>query len=86
MHRMYRINQTLRLGMALLIATAMTTASAQIWGPLTLDELKAETQRRADRNLPPIAGIRPDDARAAVARMKDLERETWANEIGRAHV
>jgi esterase FrsA len=57
---------------------ASAPAHAQIWGPLTLEELKAETQRRADRNLPPIAGIKPDDARAAIAQLKDLERETWA--------
>jgi pimeloyl-ACP methyl ester carboxylesterase len=56
-----------------------TTAGAQIWGPLNLEELKAETQRRADRNLPPIAGIKPEDARAAVARLSDLQRETWAH-------
>ena len=53
-------------------------ATAQIWGPLTLDELKLETQRRADRNLPPIAGIKPDDARAAIAQLHSLEREVWA--------
>ena len=51
---------------------------AQIWGPLALDELKAETQRRADRNLPPIAGIKPDDARAAIAQLSSLDREVWA--------
>lgn len=53
-------------------------ATAQIWGPLTLDELKLETQRRADRNLPPIAGIKPDDARAAIAQLHSLDREVWA--------
>ena len=58
--------------------TAAAPAAAQIWGPLTLDELKAETQRRADRNLPPIAGIKPDDARAAIAQLHNLDRETWA--------
>lgn len=63
-----------------LMATLIITipAIAQIWGPLTLDELKAETQRRADRNLPPIAGIKPDDARAAIAQLSSLEREVWA--------
>jgi hypothetical protein len=53
-------------------------AAAQIWGPRNLEELTAETQRRADRNLPPIAGIKPDDARAALARINSLEREAWA--------
>ncbi len=51
----------------------VTQPYAQIWGPLTLDELKLETQRRADRNQPPIAGIKPDDARAAVAQLTRLD-------------
>ena len=33
-----------------------------------LEELKAETQRRADHNLPPLTGIDPDDARVCVRR------------------
>lgn len=51
---------------------------AQEWGPLTLEQLKIETQRRADRNLPPIAGIKPDDARTAMAQLGSLDREAWA--------
>lgn len=58
--------------------TLARPTGAQIWGPLNLQELKAETQRRADRNLPPIAGIKPDDARAALAQIGSLEREDWA--------
>jgi pimeloyl-ACP methyl ester carboxylesterase len=61
-----------------LAGLAAAPARTQIWGPLTLDELKVETQRRADRNLPPIAGIKPDDARAAIAQLISLEREVWA--------
>ena len=64
--------------LAAAVLSCVLPAAAQIWGPLTLDELKAETQRRADRNLPPIAGIKPEDARAAIAQLHDLERETWA--------
>ena len=60
------------------LATLALPAAAQIWGPLTLEELKQETQRRAERNLPPIAGIKPDDARAAIARIDSLERDVWA--------
>ena len=69
----------IRLAARIALLSLSFHASAQIWGPLTLDELKAETQRRADRNLPPIAGIKPDDARAAVAKLNNLERDTWAN-------
>lgn len=66
---------------ALLAATCCALAlpaAAQIWGPRNLEELKAETQRRAERNLPPIAGIKPDDARAALAQINSLDREVWA--------
>ena len=51
----------IRLAARIALLSLSFHASAQIWGPLTLDELKAETQSRADRNLPPIAGIKPDD-------------------------
>ena len=63
---------------AWMAATAALPAHAQIWGPRTLDELKQETQRRADRNLPPISGIKPEDAREALAAINSLDREVWA--------
>ena len=47
-------------------------------GVRTVVELKAETQRRADRNLPPVAGIDPADAREALAAIHTLERDEWA--------
>ena len=59
----------------LLLAPA---AIAQSWGPLSLEELKKETQRRSDRNLPPLTGIKPDDTREAMAMLTDLEPDTWA--------
>ncbi len=75
------MRNTVRLAAATLAAVgtlAIAPAPAQIWGPRTLEELKVETQRRADRNLPPIAGIKPEDAREALARINTLEREDWA--------
>jgi len=47
-------------------------------GGRDLELLKAEVQRRADRGMPPLGGITPDDARAALARISSLEREKWA--------
>ena len=44
---------------------ATTGAIAQSGGPRTLEELKAETQRRADRNLTPAGGLKSEDAREA---------------------
>ena len=53
-------------------------AGGQISGPRPLDELKAETLRRAERNLGPLSGVEPDDARAALERIHSLDRDAWA--------
>lgn len=63
---------------ALGLALVAGGARAQSWGPLTLDELKQETQRRADRNLPPLSGIKPEDAREALTAINSLEPDAWA--------
>ena len=44
----------------------------------TLAELKQEVQRRADRNLPPLIHIKPDDAREALSAIDSFDREQWA--------
>ena len=62
----------------LLLLSLAPAAIAQSWGPLSLEELKKETQRRSDRNLPPLTGIKPDDTREAMGMLTDLEPDTWA--------
>src|SRR5215472_11276047 len=57
-------------------------ASAQIAPPRTLDELKAETQARADRNAYPLTGLKPDDVRTALAHINSLDRDEWAKAWG----
>jgi dienelactone hydrolase len=47
-------------------------------GSRDLEQLKQEVQRRADRDMPPLAGIAPEDVRAALAQVASLEREQWA--------
>ncbi len=47
-------------------------------GSRSLDALKHEVQRRADRGIPPLGGISPEDARAALAQIDSLSREQWA--------
>lgn len=47
-------------------------------GGRNLDQLKQEVQRRADRNMPPVGGINPEDARAVLAQLDTLSRERWA--------
>ena len=53
-------------------------ALAQIAPARTLDELKAETQSRADRNAYPVVGLKPDDVREALGRIHSLDRDEWA--------
>jgi hypothetical protein len=45
----------------------------------TLTELKAEVLRRADRGIPPLLHVKPDDVRAALARLDTLGRDAWAS-------
>ena len=63
----------------LLAFLAMSSlACAQSWGPRTLEELKQETVRRAERNIVPLTGIKAADAREAMAGLKSLEPDEWA--------
>src|SRR5881394_4577 len=47
-------------------------------GGRTLDELKSETQARADRNAYPLIGLKADEVREALGRLKTLDRDEWA--------
>ncbi len=51
-------------------------------GGRNLDQLKQEVQRRADRNMPPLGGIEPGDARAALSQITSLKREEWSLAFG----
>lgn len=61
-----------------IVACGPAPASAQIAPPRTLDELKAETQARADRNAYPLIGLKPADVREALAHITSLDRDEWA--------
>lgn len=47
-------------------------------GRRDLGELKQEVLRRAERNVPPLGGIAPEDARAALSGIRSLDRDEWA--------
>jgi esterase FrsA len=66
------------LALAAGICLAVAGAEAQIAPPRTLDELKAETQARADRNAYPLIGLKPDDVREALSHIASLDRDEWA--------
>jgi esterase FrsA len=65
----------LATGFGLAVASGV---EAQVAAPRTLDELKAETQARADRNAYPLTGLKPDDVREALSRIASLDRDEWA--------
>ena len=44
----------------------------------TLDEVAAECIARVSRNAYPLAGLVPDEAREALARLASLDRDEWA--------
>ena len=67
------------LSATLIFLLAVTSlASAQSWGPRTLEELKVETLSRARDGKFPIGKVKMEDAERAVAAIQDLERDTWA--------
>jgi hypothetical protein len=70
---------------AMLVAAAVfcaapSLARAQTLAPeRTLDELKAETLSRVERNGYPAIGLKVDDAKEALANIHSLDRDEWAN-------
>jgi pimeloyl-ACP methyl ester carboxylesterase len=48
-----------------------------VWQTRTFEELKAETQARAERGAYPVFGIKPDDAREALAMIGSLDPDAW---------
>jgi esterase FrsA len=68
--------------LCMVAALALTAGSggllAQSTGPRDLAELKQEAQRRADRGLPPVSGVKPADMREALSNLNSLEPDAWA--------
>jgi hypothetical protein len=69
----------LQAAMPLAIALlAAISASAQMAPTRTWEELKQETQRRVDKNLTPMSGLKSEDAREALSNIHSLDRDEWA--------
>ncbi len=60
------------------LVAAIVAFSVQAQSARSLEELKAEAQARADRNAYPLNGLKPDDVREALGRLKSLDRDEWA--------
>ena len=63
---------------AAFLMAAVGTSLAQMPPSRKWDELKAETQRRVDKSLSPVVGLKSDDAREALANIHSLDRDEWA--------
>lgn len=59
-------------------ASAPAAAPAAVAPSRSLEELKRETQARADRGAYPLTGIKPEEAREALAAIGSLEGDQWA--------
>jgi esterase FrsA len=66
------------LGVVALSALAIAPAEAQVPPQRSLEELKAEAQDRAERNAYPLIGLKPEEVREALGRLKSLDRDEWA--------
>ena len=62
----------------LIVSLAGVSAAAQMAPTRTWEELKQETQRRVDKNLGPVGGLKSDDAREALSNIHSLDRDEWA--------
>jgi hypothetical protein len=63
------------------VPTSKVEASGDLvpGGGRNVGTLKEEVQKRADRNQPPLGGIRSEDARTALSQIRSLDREEWAS-------
>ena len=76
-------NRLISISILLALAWSMGNVFAQSAGPRELAELKEEAQRRADRHLPPVGGVKPADMREALAGLTSLEPDAWAAAFAR---
>jgi pimeloyl-ACP methyl ester carboxylesterase len=76
LNRPVRLRQIATLFAIILIAAF--SAAAQMAPTRTWEELKQETQRRVDKNLGPVGGLKSEDAREALSNIHSLDRDEWA--------
>src|ERR1017187_10958445 len=60
------------------VLLAAVSAAAQMAPTRTWEELKQETQRRVDKNLGPVGGLKSEAAREPLANIHSLDRDEWA--------
>src|SRR5580692_3056676 len=75
-NRSFGLRQTATL--LILVLLAAVSAAAQMAPTRTWEELKQETQRRVDKNLGPVGGVKSEEAREALSNIHSLDRDEWA--------
>ena len=60
------------------VMLAAISAAAQMAPTRTWEQLREETQRRVDKNLGPVGGLKSEDAREALSNIHSLDRDEWA--------
>src|SRR5260370_14318082 len=74
----HRFNPRKTAMMSTIILLAAISAAAQMAPTRTWEQLKEETQRRVDKNLGPVGGLKSEDAREALSNIHSLDRDEWA--------
>jgi len=74
----HRFNPRKTAIMSTIILLAAISAAAQMAPTRTWEQLKEETQRRVDKNLGPVGGLKSEDAREALSNIHSLDRDEWA--------
>lgn len=79
-----RISRIASAALALIAAAAVAdrSATAQLAPPRSLEEMKAETQDRADRKAYPVAALDAGEVREALSNLKSMDRDHWAEVWG----
>src|SRR5579863_7855210 len=72
--RLHRVARPLILALLAAIPAAAQMAPTRTW-----EELKQETQRRVDKNLGPVGGLKSEDAKEALSNIHSLDRDEWAS-------
>jgi esterase FrsA len=76
LNRSFGLRQTATL--LTVVLAGVVSAAAQMAPTRTWEELKQETQRRVDKNLSPVGGLKSEDAREALSNIHSLDRDEWA--------
>jgi pimeloyl-ACP methyl ester carboxylesterase len=70
--------KSLVLTIAVSFLLGATGAHAQAASERTIEEIKVETQARADRGAYPLIGLDPEDVRQALSNINTRDRDEWA--------